>query len=81
MGDVSERINRNNHFNKARELFYSSSYLRGKFLLGLMDGEGKEVKIICSRGYQNLLHEKNATLERGVICESLGVEIKENPFN
>ena len=79
MGDVGEGINREEHFKKARELFYSLPFPeKQKYLVGLMEGFGNELKVVCEGDYQNVLHQKNASLSEGIIYESLGIEIKRN---
>ena len=74
-----EKINLYRHYRIAKELYDRYPKLKGKFLVGLMDGYGNEIKIICDGGYQNDLHQKNAGLEEGIIYESMGAVIKENP--
>jgi hypothetical protein len=72
-------INPNEHYEKARELYENHPELKGKVLLGLMDGLEHEIKVICGEGYQNDLHVRNAEFGRGNLMESLGVEIKADP--
>ena len=78
MKDTFEGINPNEHYKKAKDLYEKFPELEGKFLLGLRDWKGGEIKVVCDGSYQHELHYKSRE-NHGNLLESMGAEIKENP--